>query len=180
MDLNKILQDAEESAKAPKYSLRSVDTIEEEVRASLLRLLERGAKSSGALRKSLLEKEHPAEIVEQLLLRFSEVGLIDDYSLAKDLAQTLSTRKGKSKSMIAIELREKGLPQDAIAQALTEIDVESELETAKSLAVNKMQRMVGLDAQIRERRVAGFLSRKGYTSSVVWAAVRFATESLSQ
>lgn len=180
MDLKKILEDAKSSGDAPKYTLRSVDSIEEDVRLALLKLLERGGRSSGSLRKLLLEKEHPVEIVDSLIARFTEVGLIDDYALARDLAQTLATRKSKARGMISIELREKGLAQDAIDAALSELSVDAELETAKELAISRMERLKNLDPEVRSRRVAGFLSRKGYASSVVWTAIRFATESLSK
>lgn len=179
MDLEKILREAEDSGQIQKYSLRSVDSIEEDVRVALLKILDRGAKSSGALRKTLLEKEHPAEIVDQVIARFIEVGLIDDYALARRLATTLSQRKGKAKGLIALELRDKGFSKDAIDEALEEIDSESELEAAKELAVARMSRMVNLDIEVRSRRVAGYLSRKGYATNVVWSAVRFATDSLS-
>jgi len=67
----------------------------------------------------------------------------------------------------------------AIDEALLEIDSDSELEAAKELAIARMSRLSGLDTDARSRRVAGFLSRKGYSSNVVWAAIRFATDSLS-
>ncbi len=180
MDLDKILKEAQESGQTQKYSLRSVDSIEEDVRAALLRMLDRGAKPSGSLRKALLEREHPVEIVDQMIARFIEVGLIDDYALAKDLAISMSTRKGKAKGLIAIELREKGFSKDAIDEALLEIDSDAELEAAKDLAVARMSRMADLEQDVRSRRIAGYLSRKGYASNVVWAAIKFATDSLAK
>jgi len=178
VDLDKILKEAQESGQTQKYSLRSVDSIEEDVRVALLKMLDRGAKPSGSLRKALLEREHPVEIVDQVIARFIEVGLIDDYALARELALSMSTRKGKAKGLISIELREKGFSKDAIDEAIAEIDADSELEAAKVLAVSRMSRMADLDNDVRSRRVAGYLSRKGYASNVVWAAIRFATDSL--
>lgn len=179
MNLEDLLKKAEQNAAEVKYSLRSVDSIEEEVRAALLKIVERGGKASSVIRKQLLEKEYQAEIIDQLISRFIEVGLIDDYALAKEWAQNLSIRKGKSKSMVAMELREKGFSQDAIDEAIAELDQDREFEVASSLALAKMARMKEIDTSTRERRVAGFLSRKGYTSNVVWAAVRAASETLS-
>ena len=178
MDLGELLKQAEETVSGSNYSLRSVDSIEEEVRVALLKMIERGGKASSAIRKQLIEKEYQAEIVDQLISRFIEVGLIDDYALAKQWALTLSTRKAKSKTMVAIALREKGFSQDAIDEAIAELDQDRELEVASALALAKMERMSGIDSSTRERRVAGFLSRKGYSSNVVWAAVRSATQSL--
>ncbi|MEY4417756.1 MAG: hypothetical protein RIQ88_194 [Actinomycetota bacterium] len=174
-----MLEDTQFSSETPKYSLRSVDTLEEEIRSDLLKLLERGGKSSGALRELLIEKEHQPELVDQLIARFIEVGLIDDFGLAKDLAENLANRKSKARGLIARDLREKGFSSEVIEHALAQLDQDAELETAKDLAVNKMSRLSSLEPQVRARRVAGFLGRKGYSASVVWTAVKFAEESLS-
>lgn len=179
MDLQKLLASAEESANKPKYVLQSVDSLEEEIRTALLRILERGGQSSGQIRKTLLEKEYPAELVDSLLERFKEVGLIDDFALAQNLAAMLFERKGKSKALIGMELREKGFSQEAIKDALAQIESDDELEVAKELAVSKMSKTKASDRSGLERKVASFLARKGYPSSVAWAAVRYASEQLS-
>ena len=178
-DLKRLLEDASNETSS-KYTLRSVDSIEEEIRTSLLKLLERGGKSKAALRDALVAKEYQPELIDQLLQRFVEVGLIDDFTLAKDIALDLANRKSKSKKLIAIELKQKGFETDAIQAALAELDQDRELEQARELAVSKMQRMLSMEVSVRERRVAGFLSRKGYSGSIVWDAVRFATEELAK
>jgi len=179
VDLKQVLKSAEEAAEKPKYVLRAVDAIEEDVRAALLRMLERGGKSSGQLHKQLVEKEFPLEVIDLIMARFTEVGLIDDFALAKDHARVLFERKSKAKAMIAMDLREKGFPKDAITEALASIEVDDELELAKELALSKMSRMTGQDKATAERKVAGYLARKGYPSSVVWSAVRYASEQQS-
>jgi regulatory protein len=63
---------------------------------------------------------------------------------------------------------------------LLEIDSDAELEAAKELAVARMSRMADLEQDVRSRRIAGYLSRKGYASNVVWAAIKFATDSLAK
>jgi regulatory protein len=180
VDLQKLLASAEEAATKPKYVLQSVDALEEEIRSALLKMIERGGKSSGQLRKQLVEKEYPAELIDSLLTRFTEVGLVDDFALAKEHARVLFERKGKSKTLIGMELREKGFPQDAIKDALTEIESDDELELAKEIALAKMAKTSATDKSSLERKVAGFLARKGYPSSVVWSAVRYASEQLSR
>ncbi|MFM8927381.1 MAG: regulatory protein RecX [Rhodoluna sp.] len=179
MDLKEILGSVEANGEKSKYSLRAVDEIEEEIRADLLRMLERGAKSSGELRKKLLEKSHPQDVVELLISRFVEVGLIDDYAAAKDAASYLFARKSKAKIVIARELREKGFPKDAIDLALESIDSADELEAAKQIAVSRLARMGKLEESVAERRLAGYLGRKGYSSQVIWEAVRFASQQLT-
>lgn len=179
MDIEQILKEAAESGNITKYSLKSVDSLEEDVRQALLKMIARGGKSSNALRTALIAKEFPREIVDQIIARFIEVSLIDDFALARDLVEIAVTRKAKAKSVIARELSEKGLPREAIDAALSGIDQDSELEAAKTMAEKRMRQLLKLEPDVRQRRLAGFLSRKGYSSTVVWAAVRYATEQLT-
>ena len=175
MDIETFLKELPSAEDAPKYSLKSVDSIEEDVRKALLKLLERSSKSSGQLRTLLLEKEFPVQVVDQMIDRFIEVGLIDDLALAKDFTEVAVTRKSKAKSVIARELRAKHFPQEAIDAAISEIDSDSELEAAKKLAETRFRQLLKLEPEVRTRRLSSYLMRKGYSSSVVWAAVRHAS-----
>lgn len=107
--------------------------------------------------------------------RFIEVGLIDDVAMAKSFTEVAVSRKSKAKSVIARELRAKNFPQEAIDLALADIDMDDELETAKSLAESRYRQLLKLEPEVRTRRLSSFLMRKGYSSSVVWAAVRHAS-----
>jgi regulatory protein len=163
-----------------KYSLQSVDSLEEEIRQSLLKMLTRGSKASGQLRTALIAKDYPAELVDQLIDRFTEVGLINDFQIANDWVQSQQGRKAIAKSVLARTLREKGFPKDAIDEALAEIDDDSELDAAKKVAEARIRQLLKLEPAIRSRRLGGFLSRKGYSSSVVWAAVKHAEASIQE
>lgn len=175
MDIDSFLKKIEPSEEVIRYSLKSVDSIEEDVRQALLKLIERSSKSSGQLRKQLAEKEFPAQIIDQMIDRFIEVGLIDDHALARDFTELAISRKSKAKSVIARELRAKNFPQEAIDAAISEIDVESELEAAKKLAESRIRQLMKLEPEVRTRRLSSFLMRKGYSSSVVWAATAHAS-----
>lgn len=175
MDIESVLKDLGPAEDAPKYSLKSVDSIEEDVRQALLKLIARSSKSSGQLRTLLLEKEFPVQLVDQMIDRFIEVGLIDDLALAKDFTEVAVSRKSKAKSVIARELRAKNFPQEAIDAAISEIDSEAELEVAKKLAESRYRQLQKLEPEVRTRRLSSYLMRKGYSSSVVWAAVRHAS-----
>lgn len=180
MEIDAFLKDLEVTEEKSSYSLKSVDSLEEDVRQALLKLIERSSKSSGQLRTSLLEKEFPVQLVDQMIERFIEVGLIDDFGLAKDFAELAVSRKAKAKSVIARELRAKHFPQDAIDAAISEIDSDSELEAAKKLAESRYRQLLKLEPEVRTRRLSSFLTRKGYTSNVVWAAVRHASGEVSR
>ncbi len=150
------------------------ERLEQRARNVLLHQLARSAKSTHQLRKILEQREIPSEIAEKVLERFTEVGLIDDKAYAETIVNSRRNFKGLSKSAIKRELGEKGVPAPLIEEAIESITVEDDFEAAKDLAVRRIRQMSSLTREVRERRLAGYLGRKGYPSSTVFAAIRFA------
>jgi regulatory protein len=140
----------------------------------LLYQLGRSAKSKDQCRKILAKRGIDSEIAERILDRFEEAQIIDDVTFARLFTSSRIKTKGLAKSAIARELREKGIDQLLIEDALVEIDSESELARATELAIARIRRMNGLEADVLKRRLAGFLGRKGYSGSVVGTATRIA------
>jgi regulatory protein len=50
---------------------------------------------------------------------------------------------------------------------LEEVDSDDELQAARSLAAKKATVLSGLDAQVRYRRLAGMLGRRGFNPGVI-------------
>jgi regulatory protein len=150
------------------------ERLEQRARNVLLHQLARSAKSTHQLRKILEQREIPSEIAERVLVRFTEVGLIDDQAYAETIVNSRRNFKGLSKSAIKRELNEKGVPAPFIEQAIESITAEDDLAAAQELAARRIRQMSSLAKDVRERRLAGYLGRKGYPSSVVFAAIRFA------
>jgi regulatory protein len=156
------------------------EKLAQRARNVLLHQLSRSAKSSAQLRTILEKREIPAEIAEEAIERFTEVGLIDDQAFAEMLVSSRRNIKGLSKSAIKRELNEKGVAQGFVEQALSAITAEDELNAAQQLAVKRYRQMLNLTKEVRERRLAGYLQRKGYSSGVVFPAIRFAEAQISQ
>lgn len=154
------------------------ERLEQRARNVLLHQLARSAKSTQQLRKILEQREIPSEIAERVLIRFTEVGLIDDQAYAETIVNSRRNFKGLSKSAIKRELNEKGVPAPLIEQAIESITAEDDLAAAQDLAARRIRQMSSLAKDVRERRLAGYLGRKGYPSSVVFAAIRFAESQL--
>ncbi|MEN9706478.1 MAG: hypothetical protein RIS31_44 [Actinomycetota bacterium] len=147
---------------------------ESRARNVLLYQLGRSAKSKDQCRKILAKRGIDTEIAERILDRFEEAQIIDDVMFARVFTNSRIKTKGLAKSAIARELREKGISQPLIEDALVELDAESEQARATELAVNRVRRMAGLERDVIQRRLSGFLARKGYSGSVVSSATRAA------
>jgi regulatory protein len=152
--------------------LSSVDNLEERARNIVLKMLERGPKSSSELASALEQHEIPAEIANHVIARFSEVQLIDDAAYAQQVVDASRRTKGLARSAVKRKLADKGLDSQIIDQVASEISDEDELAVAIDVAVKRLGQLAKLAPEVRNRRLIGFLQRRGFGSGVVFAAIR--------
>lgn len=152
--------------------LSSVDNLEERARNIVLKLLERGPKSSYQLAAALEKHEIPKEIAQQVITRFSEVQLIDDQAIAEQIANASRRTKGLARSMVKRKLAEKGLDDKVIGEITASITDEDELRVATELATKRIGQLSHYDEETQKRRLVGFLQRRGFSSGIVFEAIR--------
>lgn len=109
----------------------------------------------------MTKKDVPAEIIETVLDRFEEVGLVDDAQFA-GLWVEGQQRRMRSTRALRQELRLKGVEAEVIDEALAETGEDADYRSALALAQKKMRSMGGLEPQVRYRRLAGALARRGF------------------
>ncbi|MFZ1384198.1 MAG: regulatory protein RecX [Propionicimonas sp.] len=136
-----------------------------------LRQLTVRARTEAELRAALARRHVPTEAVDEVVERFSEVGLLDDVAYARDWVAS-GERRFKSRRSLAQELAAKGVDRETIDSALESRDAEVELEAARALGRKKAAATQGLDPAVRYRRLAGALARRGFSGAVVAAVVR--------
>jgi len=144
-----------------------------EVRAENVSMhaLTRRGMSRWELEKTLLSRELDGEVVEAELERLEGVGLLDDAALAETFVRTQHDRKGLGRGAITAELRRRHIDQEHIDAALEQVDDDDEQTRATELAVKRAGQLSSYDLETAKRRLHGFLSRKGYSSAVVRAAI---------
>lgn len=170
------------SRTAPSRALPDAALEEERPRGSFDRInnvsmhaLARRGMSSREMRDYLLGREFESQAVEEEVARLEGVGLLDDDSLAETLVRTLRDRKGLGRAALTAELRRRHLDPEAIDEALDGAG-DDDLQRATDLAVKRAPQLRSLDATTAKRRLGAFLMRKGYSGSVVSAAVAAALE----
>jgi regulatory protein len=146
----------------------------DDVYESLLRKLGMADMSSHEVRLWLREKDLDEAQAEEMLAKVEHLGYVDDYRLAEQLMHRLTNRKGAGRSAIALELRKRHLSPGAIDEALQGIDQEVELDRALAQALQRAPGLQRFDKNTAERRLQGFLARRGYPSDVIREAVRAA------
>ena len=151
----------------------------EAAREIVLRRLDRSAAPRAALVELLERKEVDPRIATEVLDRLEVAGVIDDAAYAARLARTRFAEKGAARRAIAEELRRKGLGDRDIAAALDQIDSNDEDTAALALARKKLSATHNLPWEVRRRRTAAMLGRKGYSREAAVRALEaaFAEES---
>jgi regulatory protein len=152
--------------------LSSVDALQERARNILLKLLERGPKTSMQLRDALLKQDIPESIADELIARFQEVELVDDRGFAQSVSDATRRSKGTSRQMVKRKLADKGLDRELIDQVAASISDEDEQILANELAIKRFGQLSQYTGEVRTRRLVGFLQRRGFSSQVVFAAIR--------
>lgn len=119
-----------------------------------------------------MKKKGVAEEVSSAVLdRYDEVGMIDDAAFARAWVSSRHHSKGLASRALAQELRQRGVKQEVAAQALSELDSETEAQTALDLAMRKLRTTRG-EPEAVFRRLVGMLARKGYPGGVAVRAVK--------
>ncbi len=141
-------------------------------RAIVLRQLTLGPRSRAQLEEKLRSRGCPESAAEAVLDRLTEVGLVDDQAYAHMMVNAQTQRRGLARRALSHELRRKGIDDEAIADAIAQINPADEEERARELVTKKLRTLHGLDADVQKRRLAAMLARKGYSSSMSRRVIR--------
>ncbi|MGC3956117.1 MAG: regulatory protein RecX [Propionicimonas sp.] len=136
-----------------------------------LRQLTVRQRTRAELAQAMARRNVPEEAAQQVLDRFTEVGLLNDAGFARDWVAA-GSRRQRGRRVLAAELAGKGVADELIEQALAERSAEDELASARELAGRRAASLAGLDRQVRYRRLCGLLQRRGFSWAVVAQVAR--------
>ena len=123
------------------------------------------------LEQVLRKREVDETVAAAELDRLESVGLLDDEALAVSLVYAARARKGQGRQAIERELRRRHIDDGAIGNALADYDQEEELDRATEVALKRVGQLHDVDDQTAERRLFGYLVRRGYSTETVRIAV---------
>lgn len=141
-------------------------------RSICLRQLDRSPRTRGQLADALRKRRVPDEVAERVLTRLEEVGLVDDAAFATAWVESRHGTRGLSSQALGRELRSRGVADDTVAEAVGALDHDTQLRTARELAIRKQRSMATLDRTVQQRRLVAMLGRKGYPAGLVYSVVR--------
>lgn len=158
--------------------LRSEETMEEAYRAALA-ILDRKARTSRELAQALKRKGFPEEAIQSCLKRLQERRMLDDSSYARRYTEQKATGQRKGRRLIRQELLQRGIAKEVADRALGELDEDTELEAALTLARKKWPQLKG-ELRDRKMKLAAFLLRRGYPQGVARQAMARVQEEASR
>ena len=154
------------------------DTTDPETRARqiCLRLLTLAPRTRAQLATALRERGIPGDAAGAVLDRFADVGLIDDAAFARAWVESRHYSRGLAGRALRAELRQRGIDDGQIRDAIDDLGPDAEVATARRLVAQKLASTRGLPPEARVRRLAGTLARKGYPAGLAFRVVREAME----
>ena len=132
-----------------------------------LHALSRRGVSSSEMTKLLLSRDLDEQVVVDEVERLEGVGLLNDRELADDLVRAKQERKGLGRGAVTSELRQRGLDASVVEEALAEIDDDDEQARCDEWALKRAGSLRGLDHETAQRRLHGYLMRRGYRSETI-------------
>jgi regulatory protein len=168
---------ADEDTEQPDTEQPDDEAAERERAENLLLQRLRGRSLSAAEAKAALLSTNLDETeLDEIIERFTALHYLDDEKLADQILHSHHERKGLGRNGVEAEMRRRKIPHNVILNKLEEIPDDEE-ERAVELAVKRVKQLERFDDQTIDRRLTGFLMRKGYSSSAVRVAVKAALAS---
>ena len=148
-----------------------------EARSAALRLIKFRPRSEHELRGRLAEKGFSDAAVRTVVEDLRKTGLVGDARFARYFAVQQCSAKPVGRRLLLSRLRSKGidagLAEEAVQQATEGKD---ELERAREAASRRAPALEGLPREAAQRRLFGYLSRRGFSSEVVYKVVKETVE----
>lgn len=118
------------------------------------------------LKRKLAQRKTTAFLVEKILARLKELGVLNDREFALWWLEQRSTFRPRGKFALKAELRQKGIDNKVIREVLEqELD---EVKLAKKAIQKKLKIYKRLSAQERYQKLSALLSRRGFS----WETIR--------
>lgn len=139
-----------------------------------LRFLSFRPRSEKEVRDKLESQKASKEIIERIINSLKDHKFLNDEDFAKRFIEQRLRFKPKGIRLIKLELKQKGIDQEIIDQAITSLSshedsaLQNDLESAKKLVEKKISKYKGFERQIIYQKLGGFLARRGFN----WGTIK--------
>ncbi len=113
--------------------------------------------------------EETQKLVKQ---KVGQLGYLNDEEFAKWWVEQRTTFRPAGTRLLAMELRQKGIPREIISHITCHISQINERELARKVAEKKLKTLKNLPLQEREQKLTAFLLRRGFSWETIKAALK--------
>ena len=121
-------------------------------------------RAEAEVRKNLEKHDITEEVADEVVERLRRSGLVDDTKFAQTWVENRSAFRPRGKRALTAELRQKGIGDEAIEEAL---DALNEDNLAYQAALKQTRKYGSLEWQDFRRKMSAFLARRGFGYEVV-------------
>lgn len=117
------------------------------------------ARSRWEIEQYLVKKEFPSDVIDYVVETLTARGYLDDRAFARAWVDNRMRFRPRGAYGLRHELRQKGLSDKVIEEALADLDEEA---AAWAAVQSKLPRWRGLDRQPFQQKLISFLNRRGF------------------
>ena len=129
------------------------------------------------IRRNLAKHETPEPVIESVLARLRRSHLVDDLYFAQTWVENRSDFRPRGRRALRSELRQKGIAEALIDEALHNLD---EQELARRAAEKNARKYRRLEWPEFRQKLLGFLARRGFNYDVAAPAIEQAWAKLQE
>ena len=137
-----------------------------------LNLLDAAPKTRAQLAEAMRKRGVPDDAANEVLDRFEQVGLLDDAAFANAWVTSRQSGRGLAPRALGNELRQRGIAEPLIAEAVGSVDSDDVEAAARDLVTRRARTTAGMPNAVRMRRLVAMLNRKGYSGELAVRVVR--------
>jgi len=126
-----------------------------------LRYLDYRPRSVDEIRRHLKTKDVRPDFIDEVVERLSQAGLLDDQAFARYWLENRSDFRPRGERALRMELRQKGVPDDVIAEVLGQ--GHNEDDSAYRAAVTQARKIRATDPREFRRKLEAHLARRGFS-----------------
>lgn len=124
-----------------------------------LKLLNFRQRSQAEVERNLRDHQYSSDVIEAVIERLQSAGLLDDSRFAQSWVDNRNEFRPRGKSLLRMELRQRGLDDKAIATAVDDID---ESELAYQAGLKQARKYKDLEWNQFRQKLYAFLARRGF------------------
>jgi regulatory protein len=163
-----------EGACIDQATLEEIDFTYEygKAKQAVKRLLEVRPRTETEIRRRLVQRKTPGDVLGRLVEDLRAEGILDDRVFARLWIEEKIARGTHGRRLIRHDLQKRGIHKEVLEEELARLySVARELENASGLARKQLLKHKKVDGRLRRQRVFGYLQRRGFAADVATEAI---------